>query len=158
MDANYLDKFRNILIAKGHLVSKLEYTTDNYDNQGNLIIDRLPTLTTDYCEIGVHNDELYFVFIIKSKSFNDKLFSSIKNMNNLWIYGFEDFKQNLYPKTDFNHKIFLTQVDEDEFLQIQFDYKNIDLNELYTNYCKLIDIFNETKIVVVNQLNVKFDN
>ena len=44
MEVEYLNKFREILIKSKKLVSKLEYTKNNYDNTGNLIKEDLPTI------------------------------------------------------------------------------------------------------------------
>jgi len=46
MNLNTLNKFRDLLIENKKSVSKLEYTKNNYNNDGNLIKEGLPTWFT----------------------------------------------------------------------------------------------------------------
>ncbi|MFC1609290.1 hypothetical protein ACFL2R_03795 [Patescibacteria group bacterium] len=91
MNQKYLEKFRELLIRDGKDVSDIEYTSGNYDNMGNLIEGELPTVTTDFCEVGVYeNGYVYFVFVVESGSFDAELFEGLKGESNISIYGFED--------------------------------------------------------------------
>ncbi len=143
-----------MLIENGKSVSGLEYTKNNYDNGGKLIKESLPTITTDFCEIGSYNGEIYFVFIIDSKTFNLELFDEIKNMPNAKMYGFADFNKTLYPANNFDFDNFIKQIQKDKYLQIQFDCKNISLLDLFKEYSGLVNIFEKSKVTVINQLKI----
>lgn len=148
-----LNKFRKILVNYGKPVSIIEYTSGNYDRNGKLIKKDLPTITTDYCEIGLYKKEIYFVFILKSKSFKKVLFDSVNTItSNMFIYGFTDFKTILYPRKNFNYKKFVDTMNKDKYVQIQFDLKDINEKELFDIYSDLVNIFDENKVKVVNQM------
>jgi hypothetical protein len=154
MNHKDLNQFRKILIENNKSVSELEYTKNNYDNAGNLIKEELPTITTDFCEIGLYNEEIYFVFILESKTFNLKFFSAIKNKSNVKMYGFIDCNKTLYPSTNFNYNDFINLIKRDKYLQIQFDFKNITTLDLFSEYTKILNDFYKSKVVVVNQLKI----
>ncbi len=154
MNIENINKFRELLMENKKSVSEIEYTKNNYDNKGNLIEESLPTITTDFCEIGLYGDEIYFVFIIDSKTFNLELFDRIKNKSNIKMYGFEDFNKILYPAYNFSFDNFIKQIQEDKYLQIQFDYKNIAVFDLFKEYSYLVNVFEKSKVVVVNQLKI----
>lgn len=147
-----LNKFRKILVKYGKPVSIIEYTGGNYDKNGKLIKKNLPTITTDYCEIGLCKNEIYFVFILKSKSFKKVLFDDMKDKRNMFIYGFDDFKTILYPRNNFNYKKFVDTINKDKYVQIQFDFKDMNEKVLFDIYLTLVGIFNKNKIKVVNQM------
>ncbi len=152
MDNENLSQFRKILLENNKSVSELEYTKNNYDNAGNLINEELPTITTDFCEIGLYKGEIYLVFILESKTFNSELFSEIRNKSNVKMYGFVDFNKILFPVTNFDYNSFIELIKKDKYLQIQFDFKNITTFDLFTEYTKLVNVFDKCKVVVVNQL------
>ncbi|MBU0976213.1 MAG: hypothetical protein ABIE03_05740 [Patescibacteria group bacterium] len=154
MNIKNLNKFRELLINSKKSVSELEYTKNNYDHFGNLIEEDLPTITTDFCEIGLYNNEIYFVFVVESKTFNIKLFDKLKNKSNVNIYGFIDFNKTLFPTKDFNFDNFVKEIKNDKYLQIQFDFKNIDTFDLFKKYSNIVNVFGKNKVVVVNQLKV----
>ena len=154
MDIGDLNKFRVLLIENKKPVSKLEYTENNYSASGDLIEESLPTITTAFCETGLYNGEIYFVFIINAKTFNLELFNRLKNKSNVKMYGFVDFNKTLYPADKFNFDDFMKDIQKDKYLQIQFDYKNISVTDLFKEYFNLVDIFEKNKIIVVNQLEV----
>ncbi len=154
MNIKNLNQFRGLLIESGKSVSGLEYTKNNYDSGGNLIKEDLPTITTDFCEIGLYDGEIYFVFIIDPKTFNSVLFDAIKNMPSARMYGFTDFNKILYPADNFDFDDFIKQIKKDKYLQIQFDYENIDALGLFKEYSGLVDIFEKSKVAVVNQLKI----
>ena len=87
------------------------------------------TLTTDYCEIGLHKREIYFVFILDSEKLTKNLFDSLKNQSRISIYGFKNFNKNLYPTSDFNYGEFSKSVKNDKYVQIQFLSNNLSLDE-----------------------------
>jgi len=154
MDIDYLNKFRELLIKSKKSVSELEYTKDNYDHSGNLINKNLPTITTDFCEIGLYDDEIYFVFVVESKTFNIELFNELKNKSNVKMYGFVDFNNTLFPVENFNLDIFMKEIQKDKYLQIQFDFKEIETFDLFKKYSNLVNVFEKNKVVVVNQLGI----
>lgn len=154
MNIEILDKFREFLIKDKKSVSELEYTKNNYDHLANLIKKNLPTITTDFCEIGLLNNKIYFVFIVKSKTFDIELFNQLKNKSNAKIYGFVDFNKTLFPVKNFNFDNFMKEIKKDKYLQIQFDYKNINAFDLSKEYSNLVNVFKKNKVAVVNQLKV----
>ena len=153
MNTKDLKKIRELLIQSKIVVSELEYTKGNYDNGGNLIEEDLPTLTTDFCEIGLCAGEIYFVFIVKSKTFKFRLFDELKNRANVKIYGFEDFNKTYFPSLNFNVTHFVKEIQKEPLLQIQFDFKNVSIFDLLKEYINLIDMFSVDEVEVVNQLN-----
>ncbi len=154
MNIKNLKQFRELLIENKKSISGLEYTKNNYGNTGNLIKESLPTITTDFCEIGLYNGEIYFVFIIDPKTFNLGFFDKIKNIPNMKMYGFTDFNKILYPANNFDSDAFIKQIQKDKYLQIQFDFKNIDALALFKEYSGLVNIFKKSKVAVVNQLKI----
>lgn len=134
-------------------VSELMYTKNNYDNNGRVIKEELPTITTDFCEIGLHNNTIYFVFIIDSTTFSLKLFTILKKLH-VTIYWFTKFNKTLYPAELFEINHFMKMILEDKYLQIQIDYKKINSSDLFKSYCNLVDIFEKNKAIVINQLKV----
>lgn len=149
-----LNQFRRLLAQNNKSVSKLEYTRNNYDDEGNLIKEDLPTITTDFCEIGLYNGEFYFVFIINSITFNLKLFDKIKHIPSIKVYGLVDFNKNLYPKPNFKIDRFIKQIQKEKYLQFQFNYKNVGTLGLLKEYFILVSIFEKSKVTIVNQLKV----
>ncbi len=149
-----LKKFQELLIKSKKIVSEIEFTKGNYDNFGNLIKEDLPTITTDFCEVGLYNNEIYFVFIVESKTFNIELFNELKNKLNTRIYGFIDFNKTLFPTKNFKFDVFLNEIKKNEYLQIQFNFKDIDPFDLFKEYSNLVNVFEKNKVVVINQLEV----
>jgi len=150
---NYLSKFRDILLVN-EKVGKIEMTFGNYDDNGELIKGSIPTISTEFCEIGIYEKTVYFVFIIYSDTFNKELFNSLKDFPNIQFYGFKDFKINLYPKPDFNYEEFGEEIKKDKYLQIQFNYNFNEITPelLYKEYLKIKDILIKNKIKIINQL------
>lgn len=152
MGIEILNQFRDILLKNKKSVSELEYTKNNYDNKGKLIEEDLPTITTDFCEVGLHDDEIYFVVIVEPKTFNLELFNKIKDKEDVQIYGFTDFNRTLYPSDKFDFDKFLKQNRKEKYIQIQFNYKNISASDLFEEYSSLATTFKGYSVVVINQL------
>jgi len=132
--------------------SKIEYSAENYDDQGKLIGECLPNITTEYAEIGAYAQIIYIVFIIVTSSFNEKFFKAIINYKPQ-LYKFKDFKKNLYPKDNFEFSKFILDFQKEKWGQNQF---NFDLDSspqtIYDKYLELISIFNKYNIKVIDQL------
>ena len=154
MNIENLNQFREWLIKNKKSVSRLKYTKNNYDNDGNLIKESLPTIKTDFCEIGLYDGEIYFVFIIDSKTFNIDLFNQLKNKSNVKMYGFVNFNKTLYPVKNFDFDNFTKEIRKDKYLQIQFNYKDIDTFDLFKEYSELVNVFEKNKAIVINQLKI----
>lgn len=154
MSKNYLTKLRDIFLENSTRVSELEMISGNYDDKGDLIKEDIPTLITEFCEIGIYKNSVYFVFIVFSNTYNKNLFDLLKKFPNIQFYGFKDFKNNLYPKANFDYEQLEKELRKDKHFQIQFNYyiNKTTLNDLYQGYIKIRDIFKENKIKVVNQL------
>ena len=154
MNIENLNQLRELLLRDKKSVSELEYTKNNYDHKGNLTEEYLPTITTNFCEIGICNGKIYFVFIIDSKTFGLKFFNKLKNKLNVKLYGFVKFNKTLYPVDDFNFDKLMKKIQKDKYLQIQFDYKNINAHDLFKKYFDLVNIFKNNKIVIIDQLKI----
>lgn len=158
MDIEDLNQFRKILFENNKSVSDLEYTENNYSDNGILIKENLPTITTDFCEIGLFEGHIYLVFIIESKTFNLEFFNSIKYKENIKIYGFVNFNKTLYPNENFDYGNFLKLVQSDKYLQVQFDFKNMEALDLFAEYDGIVNVFNENNVIVINQLKINLRN
>lgn len=154
MQTNDLKELRKLFLKNKISVSKIEWTKGNYDHKGNLIKQSLPTITTNFCEIGIFNDEIYFVFIINPKTFNLEIFKFLKEKSNVKIYGFTDFNKTLFPAADFDLEKFMKQIIKDKYLQIQFDFKNIRATDLLKIYLDTVNILKKLKIKVINQQKI----
>lgn len=158
LQETYLKDFAVLLSKNNEKVGNLKMTSGNYDDRGNLINRLIPTITTDFCEIGIHNI-IYLVFIIYSDTHSKELFNLIKDFSNIKIYGFKNFLEVLYPIPDFNYKNFEKKIKEDKYLQIQFSFNiNITQEKLFKEYIKLKEIFIKSNVIVVNQLEVDLVN
>ena len=49
---------------------------------------------------------------------------------------------------------FIKRVQKDKYLQIQFDYKNINALDLFKKYSGLVNVFKKSKVAIVNQLEI----
>ncbi len=150
----YLSDFRKIL-SQNEKVSEFEMTSGNYD-EGKRIEEKIPTITTEFCEIGIYDDIIYFVFIINSNTYSEKLFNELKNFPNVKFYGFKNFNDTLYPKLDFQYDKFVEKVKQDKYLQVQFDYdvQKISVEIFYQEYVKIKKIFVGNKVGVIDQLKI----
>lgn len=135
-------------------VGEIEYTENNYDNDGKIINEKIPTITTEYCEIGMYDDNCYFVFVIYAKSFNVDFFEVIKRYKNIQVYDFIDFNKTLYPDKDFDYNNFEKNIQQKKYLQIQFDFNNPSIDESIIDYRKIVKNFSENNIQIVDQLSV----
>lgn len=69
-------------------------TSNNYDNNSNIIRNKIPTTTTSLCEIGSYDKICYFVYIIESNSFDYNFLKLIIRRYDIHIYGYEKFTDN----------------------------------------------------------------
>lgn len=143
---------KEILINNNHRISGVEYTEGNYDEFGNPIPGKVPTLTTEFCEIGSYKGNTYFVFIVESTSMTKKVLNILTKHKNVSIYGMKNFKENLYPKNNFGVEKFMEEIKKELYCQIQFNYQNLEANDLFNKYIKLTKIFEENRIKIFNQL------
>ncbi len=144
-----IDEIRKLFLEKEEVVGDIEKTFGNYDRNGNLIEYSIPTITTEFCEIGVYSEIVYFTFVIYSDSYNKKLFDNLKDLSNFKVYGFKSFLENfnLYEIED--------KIKKEKYFQINFDYSSIDNVEyLYEQYSKIKNLILDSGVKVVNQLEV----
>ncbi len=151
---DFLQKLRKLLIEDNKSVGSIEMTSGNYDDFGKPIKTDVPTMTTDLCEIGIFDDTLYFVVIVFSDKFRKTAFDQLKIFPNITIYGFKDFKKTLYPTPDFLYENFEKEILNDEFLQIQLNYKYNAENpqDILKEYRKIIDIIAISGLQAVSQI------
>ena len=144
----------DIRILQRHLnksnfeVSKVEYTTGNYDEKGHLIKKKIPTITSEVGEIGVINGSYYLVLIFERNKLTKEFLTTLYQISECKIYGFKDFMKNLDLEA-----IFQEDLDE-SYIQIQFDgittKQNHFLVELHYKFRKH---FGEYGIYPINQIH-----
>ena len=149
----FIEDFRIKLLKNNCKTSLLEFTEGNYDRNGKLIKSGVPTITTDFCEIGGYKDKMYFVFVVISDSFNLSFFDRIKDLD-IEIYGFRNFKDNLFPAENFDVSSFVKDCKREKYLQLQFNFDKMDVEKLFREYKKVTNIFQEFKIQILNQLEI----
>jgi len=150
-----IKEIRESFIEKGEMIGSFEKTTGNFDKKGNLIEASIPTVTTEFCEIGSYDDIIYFTFVIYSDSYNKKIIGNLRDFSNFQIYGFKNFLENLYPKENFNFKEFERELKKEEYFQINFDYSvENDVEYLYEQYSKIKNLILDSEVRVVNQLKI----
>lgn len=143
---------RNNLKELDEQVGELEYTKNNYDNEGTLIEGGIPTITTSDCEIGAYGNVVYFVYIIKARDYKKDIFDGLIDKTNLSIYGLKNFNKILYPQSKFDYECFEKEISKDKYLQFQFDYENIDVSYLVEEYKMIKSAFKKSGIKPINQL------
>ncbi len=137
-------------MSNGEVIGNIEYTSGNYDNEGNLIDKFLPTFTTEFCEVGIYGEIVYFTFVIYSNSYNDSLIKDLNNFLNFSIYGFADFKDNFVLDESLAKRII-----KEKYFQINFDYDiNDNNNFLFEEYLKIKKILLDNGLNIVNQLKI----
>lgn len=158
MSEEYIKKLKEIIAKNNEKISELEYTTGNYDN-GVLIKKGVPTITTEYCEIGIIDSNMYFVYIILSNSATKKLIKLLSNYTNVQIYGFKFFNNNFFPKNNFVWEDFKEKLKKEKYTQIQFNYSAIKLNpqKVYLEYIKINNLLSSSGLQTINQLKTKLN-
>lgn len=146
-----IKKLKSLLESHSENVSNLEYISDNYLDDGTLVEEKIPTITTEFCEIGFDGIKVYFNIIIFSKSFDKKLFDSLKDSQNLYVYGFTDFLINLFPKENFDFDEFVREIEKDEKLQFQFNFPDETAEEIIEKYFEIREIFRRNQVLVIDQ-------
>lgn len=158
-DKEFLEKLKSLLERYNQAVTDIEMTQGNYDTSGKLITEGVPTITTEFCEIGRYQNQItYFTFILYPDSFSKALFQKLKGYKNMHIYGFKNFLEDLYPKKDFSYEEFEKDIRKDKYVQIQFNFdtKHISPQDIFDKYLILIDIFQGNKAHVVEQMTHDF--
>jgi hypothetical protein len=152
----YLGDLKVFLILRHEEVGHLEHTSGNYDDAGRLIERRIPTITTELCEIGIHGDVLYLVVILPSNAFSKDIFDAIRNQD-IKIYSLKNFKTTLFEKGDTASYEGVRSSLHDEFVQIQFDFpwQKMNVGAVGEKYLQIKESFGSTK--VVNQLVTRLD-
>ena len=143
-----------LLEKNGQQPSVIEMTSGNYDDLAELIPAKIPTFTTDFCEVGAYAGVCYFVIILKSELFTKELFDMISGYPTSKIYGFKNFLKNYYPKENFSYENMMEQIKSEELTQIQFNFNTTKLTPelLQDNYLKIKSSFGKQKVSVENQL------
>ncbi|MBU1557453.1 hypothetical protein KKC45_00625 [Patescibacteria group bacterium] len=146
-----IKELRKLFLEKGEIVGDIEETADNYDNNGNLINESIPTFTTESCEIGSYEDVVYFTFVVYSDSYNKKFIELLKNLSNFQAYCFKNFSEDL----DVDSKEFEEKIKKEKYFQINFEYSvNDDSKYLFDRYSKNRNLILESGVKIVNQLEV----
>lgn len=141
------NKLKNNFTENEILFSE-EFTANNYNNKGKLIKEKIPTLTTKYCEIGFYKNIIYFVFIVHSKSWNKSFYDYIKKRKEAKLYGLKNFKK------DFDLSVNpVKEIKDERFFQIQLVFKDIEEKSLFDLYNTNIKDLNNFKLSIFNQLN-----
>ncbi len=136
-----MGRLRRLLIGNDYDVSEVGYTLGNYDKEKDLIENKLPTITTDYCEIGGYGDVVYFTFIILSRDFNRLFFDSIVKFENVELYGMVNFLVDIYPRLGVMYSEIREAVLGEKYLQVNFNYEGLSVDGLFLEYERLLGVF-----------------
>jgi hypothetical protein len=130
----------------------------NYSDDGGLIVNKIPTVTTDFCEIGAYSEVCYFTVIMKSDLFSKELLVLLSEYPSLQIYGLRNFLKNYYPKEHFDYPEFEKQTRAEEYTQIQFSFDKKELSPKFISdmYQEIKLLFEKENVRVENQLNKDF--
>lgn len=150
-----LNSLRKLLQSHSQPVSEIEVTFGNYD-QGKVIPEGVPTITTDVCEIGIYNNTYYFTVVLRSELFSKHLFDDVKNLESIHIYGFKNFLEDYYPSDNFSFQKLENQIKSEIYFQIEFIFSvnKIIVKEMFKRYLELQEVFKKYELAVVNQLEV----
>jgi hypothetical protein len=127
-----------------------EFTSGNYDDNGKIIDEKVPTLTTKFCEIGFHGQIIYLVFIAQSDYWSKEFFDEIKIFSNLKIYGFNKFLKDYDLTKDPE-----LEIKSEPYFQMQFSFKNDDnlkATDLLNEYDSIVKLIKDCRIIVMDQL------
>ena len=144
---------RKNLLLSSFETGKVEYTSGNYDENGLLIKGKIPTVTSEFGEIGIINKKFYFVMIfhknLLSKQFLDEL-GKIRKCN---LYGYKEFLKDLTIEEILGDKL------GEKYIQVQYDCIDSDQMKVIIDiHNKLKDIFEKYRIFPINQLKVSMKN
>ena len=115
-DKEFLEQLKTLLERYNQAVTSIEMTQGNYDTAGKLISESIPTITTEFCEIGRYQNKItYFTFVLYPDSLSRTLFQKLKGYKNMHIYGFKSFLADLYPKKDFSYEEFEKDIRKDKY-------------------------------------------
>jgi len=150
----FVKDLRKLFVGGKQQVSKVQMTSGNYNDDGSEIQSKIPTITTDFCEIGVYTDICYFAILLKPELFTEELFDAVSAYLDVQIYGLRNFTDNYYPKDDFDYEEFEEQIVSEKYMQIQFNFSTNRLNSeaIKDKYFEVKSIFEKAKIAVENQL------
>jgi hypothetical protein len=71
--------------------------------------------------------------------------------------GFKNFKETLYPISNFDWNNTIKKIKNDGYFQVQFDFTNISTKELYNKYNELINLLDANDIPVINRLTINLN-
>ncbi len=130
------------------IVFSSEYTQGNYDTEGKYIQEKIPTLTTEFCEIGFYKNEIYLVCIAESKTCTEEFLKEVATFQNVEVYGFTEFQNNY----DLTHG--MREVLSESLFQVQCTLKieNVTLDDFLHTYTSLMHTFTKHGVVFCNQL------
>jgi hypothetical protein len=146
-----IKSLQNYFQEHGENTSDIEFSEGNYDDNGNLIKSKVPTFCTESAEVGRIGNNMYFTFIAKAKTFTTKAFLQIRNIPDIYIYGFQNFKEDYFPSKDSVPQL-MEKITSEELLQIQINSKSLELKILLNQYLKVKNILRENAVSIVNQL------
>lgn len=147
-----IENLRSLFLKQSQAVSEIEMTLGNYDDDGNEIEGSIPTIITKLCEIDAYDNTCYFTIILKSELLTKAIFEDLMNFNNVHIYGLTNFKEDYYPKQDFDYSVFESQIKLEEYVQVQFNFNKLDAEHVFDEYQKIDNLFKRHHLRVVNQL------
>lgn len=142
---------KQILEKKKIGCSNLEYTSGNYTDKGEKILEKVPTITCELGEIGIIDDTLYLTVILPKSSLSESLLNIVKRYKSVNLYPFIDFKRTLYSSKTNSLKYIKQGLIDEKFFQINIEFGKDD-----NNFSKFIQILRkkliEEKIEYINQL------
>lgn len=141
---NLIDLKRK-LKKQGMQTGEIEFTNENYNDNGSRIEESIATITTEIGEIGIIDKKYYLVVIAHISKLTKMLINELKKLPIHSIYGFDNFLNSLPFEQILNKNL------DEEYIQFQFNFAINSKNKLFEIYNTLQDINNQHKFIV-NQI------
>ena len=144
-------RIKKFLEGEGIMCGNLEYTSGNYDNDEQEILEKVPTITCELGEIGIVNNSIYLTIIFPKASLSQELLNIVKEYEGTSIYPFINFKKTLYPSETNSLEYVKEGLEKEEYFQVNMGFKRYVQN-IVKQILLLKKILDERDIKYINQL------